>query len=184
MTLITESYRAQNRHLHETQDAYGAGTVTKYWYPLIEQIAKALNVDSVLDYGCGKGNFARSMPGFIVIGYDPAVPDYDSPPEPADLVICTDVLEHIEPDCLDVVLDDLQRLGRKGVFLTIATGPAGRTLPDGRNAHLIQQPSDWWLPKILARWDMQMFQNKTKGVPEFAVFALPKPQVMREKVAA
>ena len=28
------------------------------------------------------------------------------------------------------------------------------TLPDGRNAHLIQQPYTWWQPKIKQRFDM------------------------------
>jgi len=32
--------------------------------------------------------------------------------------------------------------------LRIDTLPARKTLPDGRNAHLIQESQDWWLSKI------------------------------------
>jgi hypothetical protein len=44
-----------------------------------------------------------------------------------------------------------------------------KTLADGRNAHLIQEPPEWWLPKIMARWDLRLFQAVTG---EFAIFAL------------
>ena len=33
-------------------------------------------------------------------------------------------------------------------------GPAGKTLSDGRNAHLIQKPSSWWLEKIVRYFDV------------------------------
>jgi hypothetical protein len=64
------------------------------------------------------------------------------------------VLEHIEPELLDNVLDDLKRCALKGVFLTINMRPAYKTLADGRNAHLIQKPIEWWLPKLMERWDI------------------------------
>lgn len=40
-------------------------------------------------------------------------------------------------------LDDLRRETRKAGFFAIATHPAEKTLPAGRNAHLIQHPSAW-----------------------------------------
>ena len=47
--------------------------------------------------------------------YDPAFPEYGEP-RGADLVCCIDVLEHIEPDLLDNVLDDLARITLKHGF--------------------------------------------------------------------
>ena len=84
----------------------------------------------------------------VVTNYDPCIEGLDTPPEPHDVVACTDVLEHIEIDCLPAVLADLRRLSRRAAFLTIATGPAKKYLADGRNAHLIQQGSKWWIPKL------------------------------------
>jgi S-adenosylmethionine:diacylglycerol 3-amino-3-carboxypropyl transferase len=70
------------------------------------------------------------------------------PPEPHDIVVCTDVLEHIEPDCLDDVLADIRRCTKKAALLVVATRPAMKTLSDGRNAHLIQEDFKWWEPHI------------------------------------
>ena len=84
--------------------------------------------------------------------------------------MCTDVLEHIEPDRLDEVLDDLKRVTRKMGFFVVATRAADKTLPDGRNAHLIQQERDWWLPKLAARFDVW----QVRELPgEFAVAVRP-----------
>jgi len=155
---IRGSYRDLNRRLHETRPDYGAGIATRQCYGPIGELARNLGAKSILDYGCGKGGLGRALSHMTVIGYDPAIPGLDKRPSPADLVVCTDVLEHIEPECLDEVLDDLMRCAAKGVFLTVATRPAQKVLEDGRNAHLIQQGADWWVPKLMARWEMWVFQ--------------------------
>jgi hypothetical protein len=74
--------------------------------------------------------------------------------------VSLDVLEHIEPECLDDVLDDMKRCTLKGVFLSVSLVTAGKTLPDGRNAHLIVEPIEWWLPKLMARWDLMSVQKR------------------------
>jgi|TARA_Y100000296_G_scaffold75055_1_gene94286 hypothetical protein len=163
MNLITEEYRELNRELHQQRPDYGT-TAPKY-SAQIRDIAMSIKADSILDYGCGKGLLGQALSHMIIKNYDPAIEGLDDPPEPADLVCCIDVLEHIEPTCLGAVLNDLQRLALKAVFLTIATRPAVKTLSDGRNAHLIVEPPNWWLPKILERWDLRLFQA-TEG--EFA----------------
>jgi hypothetical protein len=61
---------------------------------------------SYLDHGSGKETLANALPQFTVRGYDPAIPDLDTHPEPHDLFICTDVLEHVEPEFVDMVIDD------------------------------------------------------------------------------
>jgi len=38
-----------------------------------------------------------------------------------------------------------------------------KVLPDGRNAHLIQQPAGWWLPKILERFELVTFNRMPQG---------------------
>ena len=54
-----------------------------------------------------------------------------------------ELMEHIEPECLEEVLDNLQWLSLKAVFLVIATRPAKKMLADGRNAHLIAFMDDY-----------------------------------------
>lgn len=155
--LISEEYRALNGHLHETNDGYGRSG--HKWADDIRELANICAARTILDYGCGKATLAASLLDKTVLCYDPAIPQHSEQPDPADLVVCGDVLEHIEPDFLDAVLDDLQRLTLKAVFLVVATRPAKKILADGRNAHLIQEPYSWWVPKIMARWTMQSFAN-------------------------
>ena len=69
----------------------------------------------------------------------------------------------IEPGLIDNVLDDLKRVtGGVGVF-TVHTGAAIKLLPDGRNAHLIQQPASWWLPRFLDRFDLVTYNRMPQG---------------------
>jgi hypothetical protein len=143
--LISEEYRALNAQLHADNLAYGVGGAKHA--PTVIKLTEELKTQSVLDYGAGKGYLARELP-FPIWEYDPAIPGKDAAPRPADLVICTDVLEHIEPDHLLAVLDDLRRCTRRVGYFVIHMGPSGKTLADGRNAHLIQKPAHWWKTKL------------------------------------
>ena len=64
------------------------------------------------------------------------------------------MLENIEPDCLDDVLDDLQRVTRKNLFVEVSTQKAIHKLPDGRNAHLIVEPCRWWINQLWDRFEL------------------------------
>lgn len=160
MTLITDEYRALNEKLHESNPAFGVSG--QNYVPYVMDLVKDLRTQDVLDYGCGKSTLANNIP-FKINQYDPCIPKYSAAPNPADIVVCTDVLEHIEPECLDDVLDDLKRVVKKVGFFSIANGPAKKTLADGRNAHLIQQPARWWLDKIFQRFDLMCFNSMSLG---------------------
>lgn len=152
--LITEEYRELNARLHRTNEHYG--TSGQKYAAAVAELMKEHGPD-VLDYGCGKRTLQQAL-NLPIRNYDPALPEYSAKPEPADIVACTDVLEHIEPACLDEMLRDLRRCTKKVAFVTIATGPAKKFLADGRNAHLIQQGSRWWLPKLWnAGFDLLQF---------------------------
>lgn len=154
--LISQEYLKQQHELHSKGD-YGTSSST--WAKMICELANANSFTSILDYGCGQGLLKKSLQGAGIIEYDPAIEGKDAPPNPCEFVVCTDVLEHIEPECLDNVLDHLQSLTLKMGFFIIATRPAKKILSDGRNAHLIQQSHEWWLPKIFARWKLQAFRD-------------------------
>lgn len=143
--LMSDGYRAQLRRQHETTKWGGDGA--KH-VAAVKTFAGSLNAGTILDYGCGRGALADAMAPQRVSQYDPGIPGKDGMPKPVDLVVCTDVLEHIEPDRLDAVLDHIKRLAAKGVYLVIATRPAKAVLADGRNAHLIVKPAEWWIDKI------------------------------------
>jgi FkbM family methyltransferase len=156
--VITEEFRALNAQLHRDNALYGAGghkhaeTVLK----LIESI----KAKSILDYGCGKGTLASMMP-FPIWEYDPAIPGKEELPRAADLVVCFDVLEHIEPDLLGNVLANLKSVTKSVGYFVIHMGPAQKVYADGRNTHLIQRPRGWW-EQVLAKF-FQIGQIFEKG---------------------
>lgn len=176
--LITDDYRAQQEQLHENPN-YGVASLQ--YAPIVSEICNTLEVQHLLDYGAGKCRLFQNLKvqhKMKLQAYDPGVPKLSAAPVPAEMVACIDVLEHIEPECLDDVLDDLARLTEAVCFLTIHTGPAVKVLSDGRNAHLTQQPMEWWLPKIWERWDIHTVQ--VTGDYGFYVIAYAKPKLIEE----
>jgi hypothetical protein len=162
-TTISEDYRRQQQELHLNPD-YGIACLT--FASRIADLIGQLKAKSLTDYGAGKQRLKAALgpaaEGLDYRPYDPAFPEY-GPARSADLVCCIDVLEHIEPRYLDTVLDELAELTTTCGFFTIHTGPALKQLGDGRNAHLTQQPSSWWIPKICERFELNHLQRTTGG---------------------
>ena len=150
--LISESYKALNAQLHK--DIQGYGESSGKWVEAVIQLSSKYDCANILDYGCGKGLLKRGI-GSKVNEYDPALGKNDK--FPCDMVVCTDVMEHIEPEFLEDVLNDIEQLTKKVAFITVSTVPAKKFLSDGRNAHLIVEPPEWWLPKFMCRWKLNKF---------------------------
>lgn len=175
MPLITDDYRAQNAELHVTNKKYGVSGAQ--WTDYVTELIGEEGFVSVLDYGAGKGTLATALAlrGITVREYDPAIPGKDAAPEPAELVICTDVLEHVQPECLDDVLADLARVTQKKLLFDIALVASIKTLPDGSNPHKLIEKPDWWKERIARYFDIPTFVQR----PEFAFCygeAVPKGQ--------
>lgn len=172
MELISDIYRDQQAELHQTRSDYGSAS--GHLAPTVSELINNNGFTQILDYGAGKGRLVNALQvnhQANIRCYDPAVPQFARPPEPAEFVVCLDVLEHIEPEYIDAVLDHLKALMLKLGFFTIHSGPAGKNLPDGRNAHLIQKPTEWWLPKIVARFELDHLLRTDN---RFVVLVTPK----------
>lgn len=165
---ISEAYRKLQQDLHRNPN-YGVASLA--FAPIVADIVRQMGARSIADYGAGKQNLLKALTAAGVTGfdyrpYDPAFPEYGKPRD-ADLVCCIDVLEHVEPELLDNVLDDLARITTRLGFFSIHMGPAGKTLADGRNAHLIQKPSSWWLKRLVDRFEiahLQAHQMMGRGI--------------------
>ncbi len=153
--LISEKYRLMQRILHRQPRGYG-GRGAK-WAHVVVDLMRTYQASSVLDYGSGEGSLRRAImhhpnhdapAGVRFDEYDPAMPGKETLPSFADLVVSTDVLEHIEPDRLDAVLAHLKFLARKAVFVVISLKESNKILADGRNAHLIIRPANWWKKRL------------------------------------
>lgn len=170
--LISEEYRAQQRELHENP-AYGRASV--FFAPLVVDLIRTRSVLELLDYGAGKCRLQDELRKHGVEvdyhAFDPALEHISAAPEPREAVVCIDVLEHVEPECLDAVLADLRRCTRRVGLFTVHTGAAMKMLPDGRNAHLIQRPASWWLPKLCDYFEPNVFFPTDGG---FLVIVEPK----------
>ena len=161
---ISADYLALQRELHKNPD-YGTASIG--YAPLVKDLLEASSAKSLSDYGAGKQNLLHALhrlgkSDFEYLPYDPVFPEYGAP-QPADVVCCIDVLEHIELDYLPSVLADLAVITRRLGLYSIATGPAKKVLADGRNAHLIQKPSSWWLPKLCEHFEVHQMQRVANG---------------------
>ena len=150
---ISDEYLRLQQELHRSADYGQAGAA---YAAIVAKLVGLTKAKSISDFGAGKQGLKTALAerhGLAVeySAYDPAFPEYGEP-RPADLVCCIDVLEHIEPDYLDTVLDQLAAITVRFGFFTVHTGPAIKQLSDGRNAHLIQEDEAWWLPRFEQRF--------------------------------
>lgn len=150
--VISEYERKQNELFHKALGEYGAFGYK--WAKGVRTLIDTYNLESVLDYGAGKRFLEKELP--VVKSYDPAFAEIAFPPAPADLVVSTHVLEHIEPDLLDNVLEHIHSLTRKVFLIVVNSGPSKKFLPDGRDSNLIQKSILWWYG-ILA-WEFSGFR--------------------------
>lgn len=157
--LISPEYAALNAQLHASNPSYG---VSGHLYAReVAALAESIRAANILDYGAGKRTLEKALAHWLefhqtsLSNYDPGVPGLENISGTTngkfDLVVCTDVLEHIEPECLDDVFDHIYSLTRTALYVAVHCGPAIKTLPDGRNTHLIQRSPEWWLNEIV-RW--------------------------------
>jgi hypothetical protein len=150
--LISEEMKALNQELHQRMPQFGTAA-GKHVDEIYHEFIKPFDITNILDYGCGKNHFAIKMsslyPGLNVTSYDPGVPAFATKPECTfEAVLCHDVLEHVEPEYIDNVLQDILQYGEKWFYLSIGLGPCQKKLADGRDNHLIQESSVWWLEKL------------------------------------
>jgi S-adenosylmethionine:diacylglycerol 3-amino-3-carboxypropyl transferase len=91
------------------------------------------------------------------------VPAFAKDPKQCEYTICVDVMEHIEYEFLDNVLVHLKEKTKQKAFVCIATEPSKTILPDGRNAHLIQENFVWWYQKFIEFFTVEqvIFRNSS-----------------------
>lgn len=151
--MITEEYRKQLVNIHEKTNW---GVNSRRAVPQVYNIPELIqnySIQTLFDFGCGQGGLHRYLEKKYNLknakGYDPCVKKYETiPTETFDMLISLDVLEHIEPEYINDTLELINSKFTKISFLNIHTSKAKRILPDGRNAHLIQEQPEWWKEKV------------------------------------
>lgn len=181
--LISPEYLAEQKRLHAEPRGYGGKSYKRA--PVIAELIRKGGHISILDYGCGQGTLGPAVQaelGDYAVAwrnYDPAVEEWARPPNavlgPYQLVICTDVLEHIEPDKIQAVLRHLRSLTGGQLYTVISTVETAKTLSDGRQAHILLKDWAWWKWKMIAAGFKKSAQTVDNPKPEKQLVNLWEP---------
>lgn len=133
------------KDLHLKSPIYG--TSGSAYADAVFKYIKKTNSKSILDFGCGKGHLSLNLKklGFDIDEYDPAIEGKNKiKKKQYDLIITTDVLEHLHEDEVEYIIKDFIKLKPKHMFHAISTRPAAQILSDGTNAHKTIKSGSWW----------------------------------------
>lgn len=151
--LISQAYCKMNADIYNDSKRSAGGAKHA---AIVRQIAPKWETKTILDYGCGQGDFRKALYSltidYEIYEYDPAIKGKDFASGcnyNADLIVCADVLEHVEPDKIDNVMEHIFSLMMKGGYFVISLRETKVFLPDGRNAHILLRPVEWWLEKFM-----------------------------------
>jgi len=119
----------------------------------IDNIIKTNNINSIIDYGCGKAMAYKDYPfekkKIDIFLYDPYFLKYRKlPKKKFELLICTDVMEHIQKNEIENTLIKMNNYSSKNLYFSICTRPAKKILPDGQNAHVTLMSKNEWMTII------------------------------------
>ncbi|MGD2095048.1 MAG: class I SAM-dependent methyltransferase [Phycisphaerales bacterium] len=155
-------------------------------------------VRTILDAGCGSGKLLKKMldMGFQCKGIDIADNCLDPELKPLqekilktaplwrketfeerqfDAVICTDVLEHIHPQYVEEVLQNIYHWANKYVFLQIALFEDYFGQKIKQRLHLTVRPKKWWDGQLQKfEYKVLACSKNDKGEECYAIYLLEK----------
>ena len=160
---MENSFIEASKSLHKDNKKYGAASEysdpksMKFRLTIPTAIKAAQNIcpiQSLLDHGTGQGGLIRALTQeknlqITAQGYDPGVPTFSKKPtSKSDIVTSIDVLEHIGKPFIHSTLQEISTLTEKFFFFCIDLLPASKKTADGRNAHFLIAPTEWWINQI------------------------------------
>jgi hypothetical protein len=119
-------------------------------------------ISSALDFGCGKGGLVKQLKTNLdseirFDEYDLSLTEHSlGLSKDYDLITCVDVLEHIDRCNIDETLIRIKRHCGGIFFYCINLIPTMKQLSDGRNAHVLLAPPDWWIGQISSHFTMNL----------------------------
>lgn len=140
------------------------GKTTSYYAKTIKNIIDKNKYQSLLEFGCGKGQYYKkkfkikneTIPplnnywNLKINLFDPCVKKYHKfPNENIDISICIDVLEHIPEEDHDWILEKFLSITNFFSFIQVACYPAIALLPNGKNAHISIKDHNYWQDKLI-----------------------------------
>ena len=126
-------------------DKRGSGTVLDFGSGTGVHWTKKVRIPGQRELQTASEFFGPRLRGFY--RYDPAHPEYCIKPiGKFDIIMCTEVLEHIPTDELPELLTEMKSyLTDDGVvILTIPKGLSNNAFPDGKNLHITLMETKEW----------------------------------------
>ena len=168
---ISSQYKDELSKKHENEK-WGV-TGAKYSGGAIWNLLRTRQyLQTALDYGAGRGSVALAFPDISWTEYDPGIPAMrDRPKGQFDLVVCTDVMEHVEIDYVEAVIADLAEHTRLVLFVDIACFPTNSVFAsgpyEGKDIHITVREPQWWIDKFeacgLLMHETTIIKKRTKG---------------------
>lgn len=146
--MFSAEYEALLRRQH-AETKWGGDQKFRHMDELLP-LLRSVDARTILDYGAGRESLAnhvlRDELPYKVYSYDPGTGKLGT--HVVDVVVCCDVLEHVEPHCLEGAIEELARLAHGAMYLVIALRQAKALMVDGSPQHLIVETSDFWLAQF------------------------------------
>jgi SAM-dependent methyltransferase len=157
---LLDTERATYETVWSSVQGYAQHSPGEQYLPLFLQVVGDTR-GTVLDAGTGSGKGARALhnAGFYVEACDFTSEGFDAVdvalfidqclwhdfgPRSYDWVYCTDVLEHIPPQFTMLAIDQMLRIAKEGLFLTVSLVPDSFGVWAGKSLHQTVQPFTWW----------------------------------------
>lgn len=142
-------YINEYKILHKIKPNYGKSS--EKIYNIVLSFITKNNIKTVIDYGCGKSRLLEIINNEVNIDYykyDPAIEKYNQKPSKKyDLLICTDVLQHIPEEFLESSLEEIFKYASI-FFIKIKCSSHSTLLPNGTPANCTIHKKNWWIKKF------------------------------------
>lgn len=164
--MISDDYKGQLKEVHagrRPEKKWGTTGARNIGDEVVKYLEHRRGwIKSVLDFGAGQRSLEKYVQDRAVdvrvkwTNYDPGIPGIDTlPEENFDLIVSSDVMEHIEPEHVAETIRWQKAHANRGLLHMIACSECGLILPDGRNAHLtVEEPKWWWDAYECDQWEI------------------------------
>lgn len=155
------------------------------WGSTFYDLIPSLNIESLLDVGCGDGSFCYDMVTKFnvkkaygidiasvaldlvkkhenIIYFDAEAKKIPLEDNSVDFITSFDVLEHVLPNDVDLVIEEFNRVSKIGLLLTIAHDVSGEEV-DGSNMHMTVMPLEWWKEKLEKHFTVFVYKVQSGG---------------------
>lgn len=155
MDLISENQKNAREAFYHSPFAYN--NIITQFSPIVSELINNNKFSSVLEYGAHNTDLVTSLVldhEITLRCFDPAITQFTRRPEPAQMLVCIDFIEKVEPNFLENTLKDIASLTEQLALFVIQCGPAQNEYSDGRDINLIQDPLSLWLNRILDHFEL------------------------------